>query len=221
MGVLLLNYGHYTFEEVLKSRGVTSYYTAASSVSCSLFCLPSQNLKIGLGLDSVFLFWFSTLSSGLVCGMCWWWIFYVSTWLLGMCLFRVTRVVCSPSRFAPQPHVPAMSCLVCSPAHRFVQVGWRELLVPYRVCPCPRPSHETGFVPLPGKPMDSDARYACELFCILWGALCGCIGRRAAETWLISVAKCGLEVASSMGANDPHVNCWWFLEISGFSQLYA
>lgn len=56
VGVLLLNYGHYASEEVLKSRGVAYYYTAASSVSFSLLCPPSQNLKIGLGLDSIFPF---------------------------------------------------------------------------------------------------------------------------------------------------------------------
>lgn len=54
MGVLLLNCRHYTFEEVLKSRGVAYDYAVASSVSCSVFCLRSQNLKIGLGLNSIF-----------------------------------------------------------------------------------------------------------------------------------------------------------------------
>lgn len=221
MGDLLLNYGYYTFKEVLKSRGVTYYYTAASSVSSSLFCLPSEILKIGLGLDSVFLFWFSTLPSGLFCGMCWWRIFYVSTWLLGTCLFRVTRVVCSPSPFSPQPHAPGMSCFVYSPARRFVRAGWREAARAVQSVLVLAPHMRTGLVPLPGKLMDNDSRYTCELFCVLWGALCGCIGCRAAETWLIFVAKCVLEVTSSMGTNDPCVHCWWFLEISGVSQLYA
>lgn len=61
-------------------------------------------------------------------------------------------------------------------------------------------------MPLPGKPMYNDVRYACELFCILQGTLYGCIGHRVTEMCLILLAKCVLEATSSMGANYPHVH---------------
>lgn len=138
-GVLLLNYGHYAFEEVLKSRGVACY-TATGSVSCSLFCPPSQNLKIwgrfyfplSVFCPALRIGPWDVLVKGILCQQ--------TDWLLGTCLFWVTpQGVCSPFPLSsPAPCLwTKLAGFIYSPTCTFVRVGWREILVQYKVCLCP------------------------------------------------------------------------------------
>lgn len=184
----------------------------------NLFCLPSLNLKTGLGLGFVFPFFVFYPVLEFVHGMCWWRIFCVSIWLLGTCLFWVTPwAVHPPFPILPQPCASGVTrqglCLL-PPIDSYELVGEGCLCSTKSVLVSNMRNRVYIF------PRKTDVQ-ECEFFCFLQGTLCGCI-RHGGTATLILWAKYVLEVASSTGAKYPCVHYWCFLKFwVSLNFLYA